>query len=142
MWQLSYSAQGIGSRLSIQLRFWSIICCNNQGAASLAASLVYHARPEYIQIDKHFAHNEVLQKELHLLFCVFSWSRMSDFFTKPLSIAQFLKAQGQTQGKGIPFHLREHVKTISYMPCKRPSYYVNFLKLLLCQHLILEASVS
>lgn len=80
--------------MGLQLRFRLVIWCDNQGAAILAANLVYHARTKNIEIDMHFVFDKVLQKELDIRF-VPSIDQVVDLFTKLLSTTQFLKLKAK-----------------------------------------------
>ena len=75
--------------LGVELKFSSVIWCDNQGVVSLAANPVYHARTKDIEIGVHFVRDKVLQKILEIRF-VPSIEQVADVFTKLLSTTRFL----------------------------------------------------
>ena len=96
--------------LGVELKFSSVIWCDNQGVVSLAANPLYHARTKHIEIGVHFVRDKVLQKILEIHF-VPSIEQVADVFTKPLSTTRFLYLKNKLKVDESPFCLKGHVKT-------------------------------
>ena len=58
--------------LGVELKLSLVIWCDNQGATSLAANLVYHARTKHIEIDMHFYARQGSAKDIRNLLCFFN----------------------------------------------------------------------
>lgn len=58
--------QSLLPELGVHLKQCPIIWTDNQGATSLAANLVYHARTKHIEIDMHFVRDMVLKRQLEI----------------------------------------------------------------------------
>lgn len=65
-----------------------LIWFDNLSAISLASNLVLHVRTKHIEIDYHYVHEKVLQKELDVRF-ITTKDQVADIFTKGLSTQRF-----------------------------------------------------
>uniref|UniRef100_A0A803P4A9 Integrase catalytic domain-containing protein n=1 Tax=Cannabis sativa TaxID=3483 RepID=A0A803P4A9_CANSA len=82
-----------------------IIWVDNQGAASLAANPVFHARSKHIEIDLHFVRDQILAKELEVRY-VPSIDQVADILTKALSKDRFAYVKSKLKVCVTPFRLR------------------------------------
>ena len=69
------------------------IWCGNVGALALASNPVYHARTKHIEVDYHFVHEKVINRDIAIKF-ISTADQIADVFTKGLSFARFLFLQG------------------------------------------------
>lgn len=69
--------------LHIPLSSIPLIWCDNVSAISLAFNPVFHARTKHIEIDYHFAHEKVAQKQLEVRF-ISTLDQVADIFLKGL----------------------------------------------------------
>ena len=112
--------KSLTKEFGLSLRTRPVILCDNHGAASLAAILVYHVRTKHIEIDVHFVRDKIFQGELDIRF-VLSIDQIADLFTKPLSVGQFLKLKSKLQVEESPFCFRGRMKdNRTILPLLRP----------------------
>ncbi|KAM6556631.1 hypothetical protein CsatB_003650 [Cannabis sativa] len=100
------------SELHFTLPAAPIIWVDNQGAASLAANPVFHARSKHIEIDLHFVRDQILAKQLEVRF-VPSIDQTADILTKPLSKERFSYLKTKLQVCTTPFRLRGDVNQLT-----------------------------
>ena len=62
---------------------------DNQGAIKLVKNPIYHQRPKHIDICYHFIRNEVLNRNVDLVY-VPSSENKADVFTKPVTKAKLI----------------------------------------------------
>lgn len=72
--------------LTTSLQLW----CDNMGALSLASNPIFHARPKYIEIDYHFIHENILNKDFVACY-IYTVDQCADIFTKGLTSSRFLE---------------------------------------------------
>lgn len=58
--------------------------CNNKAANSIGHNLVQHDRTKYMEIDRHFIYEKLLNGVLILDYATFN-KRLADVFTKEIS---------------------------------------------------------
>ena len=87
-----------------------IIWCDNVGALSLAANLVFHSRSKHVELDIHFVRDKVLAKELDVHY-VPSLHQLADGLTKPLPETHFCDIRSKLGVISSPSRLREDVRT-------------------------------
>jgi hypothetical protein len=95
--------------LRIPLPFAPAVWCDNVSALALASNPVYHARTKHIEVDYHFVHEKVLNKDISLAF-ISTAEQIVDIFTKGLSTARFQFLQSKLTVTPFPVSLREDVK--------------------------------
>lgn len=69
-----------------------ILWCDNISAIALASIPVFHAHAKHIEVDFHFVHEKVVNKELEVRH-ISSMDQTADIFTKSLSSVQLLAGQ-------------------------------------------------
>jgi len=90
--------------LRIPLPFAPAVWCDNVSALALASNPVYHARTKHIEVDYHFVHEKVLNKDISLAF-ISTADRIADIFTKGLSNARFQFLQSKLTVTPFPVKL-------------------------------------
>ena len=78
--------QGLLKELQVPNSSCPVIWCDNIGAVCIAANPVAHARTKHIEVDVHFVHDKVLQKELDIRYMP-TEDQIAGILTKPLSIS-------------------------------------------------------
>lgn len=56
------------SNLQVPCTSPPILWCDNFGALSLVVNLVFHAKTKHIEVDYHFIHEKVVQKDIILRY--------------------------------------------------------------------------
>jgi hypothetical protein len=62
--------------------------CDNVNALALAFNPVYHARTKHIEVDYHFVHEKVVNRDIAVKF-ISTGDQIADIFTKGLSSSRF-----------------------------------------------------
>jgi hypothetical protein len=75
--------------LHVPLPIVPTIWCDNLGAIALAFNHVYHARTKHIEVDYHFIHEKVLNKDITVHYTP-THDRIADIFTKGFTSPRFL----------------------------------------------------
>ncbi|CAN6440304.1 unnamed protein product [Victoria cruziana] len=65
----------------------STMLCDNQSAISIALNPVLHSHTKHIEIEQHFVHQKIEDKELDLMY-VSTHEQVADIFTKDLTRQQ------------------------------------------------------
>ena len=80
VWEIMWIRQllmEVGNETSLQVKLW----CDNQAVMHIASNPVFHERTKYIEIDCHFA-RENIQLELNSIGYVKIGEQLRDIFTK------------------------------------------------------------
>uniref|UniRef100_A0A803P3U6 Integrase catalytic domain-containing protein n=1 Tax=Cannabis sativa TaxID=3483 RepID=A0A803P3U6_CANSA len=93
------------TELQVTLPAAPVIWVDNQGAAALAAYLIFHARCKHIEIDQHFVRDQILNKELDVSY-VPTVDQVADIFTKALPKERFKYLRSKLKVVSTPFRLR------------------------------------
>ena len=83
--------------------------CDNVGALALASNLVFHAKTKYIEVDYHFIHENVVNKDMVICFISID-DQVVDIFTKGLSTPRFLVLRSKLLVTPCPICLQGDVK--------------------------------
>jgi hypothetical protein len=75
--------------LKIFLSTPPVLWCDNVSALALASNPVFHARTKHIEVDYHFVHEKVLNRDIIIKF-ISTQDQVADIFTKGLPSARFL----------------------------------------------------
>jgi hypothetical protein len=62
--------------------------CDNVSALALASNPIYHARTKHIEVDYHFVHENVVNRDIVVKF-ISTGDQIADIFTKGLSSSRF-----------------------------------------------------
>ena len=79
--------QSLLKELQVSLAKPLILWCDNLGATYLTTNPIFHARMKHIEIDFHFVHEKVANKDIDIRF-ISSRDQTADIMTKPLGIAR------------------------------------------------------
>ena len=74
--------------LGIYLYHPPILWCDNVSALALASNPIFHARIKHIEVDCHFVHEKVLNRDMVLKY-ISTLDQLVDLFTKSLSSPRF-----------------------------------------------------
>ena len=74
--------------LGIYLYHPPILWCDNVLALALASNPIFHARTKHIEVDYHFVHEKVLNRDMVLKY-ISTLDQLADLFTKSLSSPRF-----------------------------------------------------
>ena len=74
--------------LGIYLYHPPILWCDNVSALALASNPIFHARTKHIEVDYHFVHEKVLNRDMVLKY-ISTLDQLADLFTKSLSSPRF-----------------------------------------------------
>jgi hypothetical protein len=66
-----------------------VLWCDNVGALALISNLIFHARTKHIEVDYHFVHEKVLNRDILIKF-ISTLDQVADIFTKGLPSTHFL----------------------------------------------------
>jgi hypothetical protein len=91
------------------------IWCDNLGALALASNPVYHARTKHIEVDYHFIHEKVLNKDISVHY-LSTHIQLADIFTKGLSSSCFLFLRDKLMVLGSPISLQGAVSKYTMIP--------------------------
>jgi hypothetical protein len=80
--------QALLCELGVSLSAAPTLYCDNIGAIYLSSNPVYHARTKHVEIDYHFVHDKVAEKNLQVKY-LSSNEQFADVFTKPLVSNRF-----------------------------------------------------
>lgn len=83
--------------------------CDNISALALASNSVYHARTNHIEVDYHFIHEKVLNRDILVKF-ISTKDQVADIFTNGLSSARFSYLKSKLMVSLHPISLRGDVK--------------------------------
>ena len=83
--------------------------CDNVGALALASNLVFHAKTKYIEVDYHFIHENVVNKDMVICFISID-DQVVDIFTKGLSTPRFSVLRSKLLVTPCPICLQGDVK--------------------------------
>jgi hypothetical protein len=81
--------QSVLANLGIQLNPVPCLWCDNLGAAYMTGNPQFHGRTKYIEVDFHFVHERVAQRQLDIWF-ISSGDQVADGFTKSLPASKML----------------------------------------------------
>ena len=90
--------------LHITLNVPPILWCDNHSALALASNPVYHAQTKHIEVDYHFVHEKVLNKDIHIKF-ISTHNQVVDVFTKGLTSSRFLALRSEMKVIPPPINL-------------------------------------
>lgn len=65
-----------------------VLYCDNMSALNLSVNPIFHARTKHIEIDHHFAQEQVALKYLEIRHVPID-QQLADIFTKPLMTERF-----------------------------------------------------
>jgi len=95
------------------------IWCECLGAIALTSNLVYQARTKHIEVDYHFIHEKVLNKDMVVHYMP-THDQIADVFTKGLTSPRFLFLRDKLMVFDSPISLRGAVKNNPMAPAHDP----------------------
>jgi hypothetical protein len=106
--------------LKIFLNCYPTLWCDNLGALALAFNLVYHTCTKHIEVDYHFIHEKVVNKDVTTRYLP-TLDQLVDIFTKDLTTAWFLLLRDKLKVCSPPIRLQGDVRLHDSKPPKLPS---------------------
>ena len=94
--------------LGIYLYHPPILRCDNVSALALASNPIFHAKTKHIEVDYHFVHEKVLNRDMVLTY-IYTLDQLLNLFTKSLSSPRFCALSFKLMGLP-PLRLRGDVK--------------------------------
>ncbi|KAL6321633.1 hypothetical protein AAG906_025465 [Vitis piasezkii] len=104
---------GVIGELCLSPSVASLVWCDNQSAAHLAANPVFHSRSKYIELDLHFIRDHVLRKNLSIHY-IPTCDQIADIFTKHLPSSKYLGFRTKLSIVPCPVSLRGDDSQIEY----------------------------